>query len=83
MASQAYPDLREEACVHLLEEVNSQLIATAPTTNEVKSSATEEALWTLKSHSESHHRMLLKVEQIIRGEKYLLFRCTLVTMSGI
>jgi hypothetical protein len=83
MASQASPDLREEACVHLLEEVNRQLIATVPTTNEVKPSATEEVLWTLKSHSENHHRMLLKVEQIIRGEKYLLFRRTLATMIGI
>jgi hypothetical protein len=83
MAAQAYPDLREEACVHLLEEVNSQLIATVPTTNEVKSSATGEVLWTLKSHSESHRHMLLKVEQIIRGEKYLLCRCTLATIIGI
>jgi hypothetical protein len=80
-ASDASLDLREEGCVlYLLEEVSRQLKSTLPESNEVKTSATEEVLWTLKSHSESHHRMLLKVEQIARGERYLRFRRTLATI---
>jgi len=84
MNSQASADLlREGACVDLLDEVNRQLMASVATIDQVKPSTAEEVLWTLKSRSESCHRMLLKVAQMIRGEKYLPLRRTCATMIGI